>query len=382
MAIDPNALTLSEWAHLSNDPLVLKITESLHKTLNILQDIPLVTDETLNMVGMRYVDTLPGVNWGQINKAPTVVKGKPTPYEEQAFLIRNQFQVDKRLVNNKNNIQSPVQTEIDMFMEALTYELNFRFILNDPTNQNDLTNGLAPGTTSGSTTGMAQFAGNGDAWVGLATRMNNPAQYGIPSEMLINGTSIGTGLDLTAATLGSTTAGVPQAASNLFIESVQQMLDTMNAPEGDGVVFYCNDLLKRRWERAVRTSGAGGGFDITRDAFDRPVATYKNAKIRDVGRLAPLAGANQSLRVISPFELPTGAPSFSGQTNANYTSLYAVRYGDGYFKGWQTNPLKPDNLGVDPTNGVMINIVVDWGAGLWQQHNRSVCRLFGIKISP
>ena len=349
MAIDPNALTLAEWAHLSNDPLVLKITESLHKTLNILQDIPLVTDETLKMTGMRYIDNLPGVNWGQINKAPAVTKGKPTPYEEQAFLIRNQFQIDKRLVNNKNNIQSPVQSEIDMFMEALTYELNYRFISNDPT---DAANG------------------NADAWVGLATRLNNAASYGINAEMNIDGSAVP--LDLTANTLsggGTVTASV---AANQFVESVQQMLDYMNSPEGDGVVFYCNDLLKRRWERGIRAMGAGAGFDITRDAFDRPVATYKNAKIRDVGRRV-----DQVTRVITSTENANGTLGSS-----NYTSLYAVRYGDSYFKGWQTNPLKPDNLGVDPTNGVMINIVVDWGSGLWQPHNRSVCRLHGIKVSP
>jgi len=351
MAIDPNALTLAEWAHLSNDPLVLKITESLHKTLNILQDIPLVTDETMKMSGMRFIDNLPGVNWGQINKAPTVTKGKPTPYEEQAFLIRNQFQIDKRLVNNKNNIQSPVQTEIDMFMEALTYELNYRFITNDPT---DTVNG------------------NPDAWVGLATRLKNAAQYGISTEMNIDGSAIGTGLDLTSATLAGSTAS---SSANLFVEAVQQMLDFMNSPEGDGVVFYCNDLLKRRWERGIRAMGAGSGFDITRDAFDRPVATYKNAKIRDVGRRV-----DQITRVITSNEHADGSLGTPG-TDV-YTSLYAVRYGDSYFKGWQTNPLKPDNLGIDPTNGVMINIVVDWGSGLWQPHNRSVCRLHGIKVSP
>lgn len=347
MAIDSSALTLAEWAHMSNDPLVMKITESLHKTLNILQDIPLVTDETLKMTGMRYVDSLPAVSWGQINKAPTVTKGKPTPYEEQAFLIRNQFQIDKRLVNNKNNIESPVQSEIDIFMEALTYELNYRFIANNPA---DTTNG------------------NPDAWVGLATRLSNPAQYGVQPEMAIDAG----GVDLSASGLTSSNAA---DNANQFVEYVQQMLDYMNAPEGDGVVFYCNDLLKRRWERGIRKMGAGAGFDISRDSFDRPVATYKNARIRDVGRRA-----DQETRVITSYETATGTVGTQG-TDV-HTSLYAVRYGDGYFKGWQTNPLKPDNLGVDPTNGVMINIVVDWGSGLWQQHNRSVARLYDIKVSP
>lgn len=352
MAIDPNALTLAEWAHLSNDPLVLKITESLHKTLNILQDIPFVTDETMSMKGFRYIDNLPGVNWGQINKAPVVTKGKPTPYEEAAFLIRNQFQIDKRLLNNKNNITNPMQSEVDMFMEALTYELNYRFIANDPT---DTVNG------------------NVDAWQGLASRISNSQ---IPTELNIDGSASALGpINITQAQLSSTTPTVAATAGNQFIEAVQSMLDFMNAPEGDGVVFYCNDLLKRRWERSIRAMGAGSGFDITRDAFDRPIAMYKNAKVRDVGRRV-----DQVTRVITSNEKANGSLGVVGTDD--YTSLYAVRYGDGYFKGWQTNPLKPDNLGVDPTNGIMINLVVDWGSGLWQQHNRSVCRLHGILISP
>lgn len=387
MAIDPQALTLAEWAHMSNDPLVMKITESLHKTLNILQDIPMVTADEMTMQGVRYIDSLPTVTWGKINQAPTVTKGKPTPYEEQVALVRNQFQVDKRLVNNKNNIESPIQSEVDIYMEALTFELNFRFIQNNPTlTGTDLLTGLAIGSSAGGYTGLSQFAGNSNSWLGLAYRLSPGLLdvYGIPSEMLINGGSFeGGAVDLSITEL-SGTGGADVA--NTFIEAIQQMLDYMNAPEGDGVVFYCNDLVKRRWERAIRKLGAGGGFDITRDAFDRPVACYKNAKIRDVGRAAPLAndtqatGPNQSYRIISSNETANGTAGYPGQSGADYTSIYAVRYGDTFFKGWQTNPLKPENLGIDPTNGIMINVVVDWGAGLFPMHNRCMCRMYGINV--
>jgi len=42
MAVDFNgALTLADYAAISNDPLVKEITKSLHKTWNAVKDIPL-----------------------------------------------------------------------------------------------------------------------------------------------------------------------------------------------------------------------------------------------------------------------------------------------------------------------------------------------------
>lgn len=365
MAIDSNALTLSEWAHLSNDPLVMKITDSMLKTNNLLQDIPLVTDGAMKMVGMRTIDNLPVISWGQINKAPTVTKGKPTPYEEQAFLVRNQFQVDKRLQNNKNNITPPLQYEVDSFMEAFNYEFNFRYIQNDPSNPNDLTGGT-----------NTAWEGMPDSIVGLRTRLNNPTEYGVNSEMYIDASTFYGGIDLTAATLGGSSG---QQAANNFIALVQNMLNIMGAPNGDGVIFYGNDFLKLQWEYAIRVMGIGAGFDVTRDNFDHPVEKYKAATIRDVGRMAPQAGGVQTTRVITSYEKANGQPG-TFQTDL-YTSLYAVRYGTGFFRGWQTNKLVPENLGIDPTNGMMINMVVDWGMGLLMEHTRSICGAHGIKIN-
>ena len=337
MAIDTNALTLSEYAMQSNDPLVMKITYSLHRMANVLEDIPLITKKSLVQNGVRFVDNLPTVNWGQINQTPTITKGKPTPYQEQIWLIRNQFQVDKKLMEDRNAIQDPLEVQINAYMQALTYDINHKFIKN-----------AHDGT------------GDNQAPVGLQARIDNGVQYGVNSEMKIDGG----GVDLSAS--------MTQATANQFIEQVQQMLDYMNAADGDGVVFYCNDLLKRRWERAVRMLGAGGGFTMTKDAFDRSVSMYKGAKIRDIGRKV-----DQTTRIIGD-ESATGTAYTSG---SKYTSLYAVRYGQDTFCGWQFEALKPNNLGLDPTNGVTYNTVIDWAFGLWMPHTRAICRQFNIKTA-
>jgi hypothetical protein len=111
--------------------------------------------------------------------------------------------------------------------------------------------------------------------------------------------------------------------------------------------------------------GIGAGFDVTRDSFDRPVEKYKNATVRTVGRKA-----DGTTSVISDTQ------TASGITGSVASSIYAVRYGTGYAQGWQSGPFKPTYLGLSKENGIMHNVVFDWGIGLWIPHTRAVGRLF------
>jgi hypothetical protein len=336
---DTQALTLSEYAVQSNDPLAQKITFSLHKTMNVVQDIPLLTRKTFIQNGVRFVDNLPGVNWGQLNVPPTITRGKPTPYQEQMYLVRNQFQIDSKFIGEQNAITNPLDVQIEAWMEAFGYDFNQKFINN----------------------GHSAALGNDpNAPIGLRCRLDNPSSYGVISEMKIGAG----GIDIS-------TGGLTTATANGFIGYIQQLLDYMNEPDGNNVVLYMNDYLKRRFEASIRQLGAGGGFTMTKDAFDRGVSKYKEAVIRDVGRQV-----DQVTRIISPNEDINGNDGGSG-----YTSIYGVKYGAESFCGWQWEPLKPKNLGLDPTNGVAYNTVIDWGVGLWQPHNRSIGRVYGIKIA-
>ena len=345
MAIDTNALSLGEYAIQSNDPLVQKITFSLHKTANILQDIPLVTRDTMRMKGVRFLGNLPGVTWSTLNTAPTVTKGKPTAFEEQLFLVRNQFQIDRRFKNNEDNIQDPADVQLNAWMEAFAYDFNTKFI-------NNTHNG---GTSS-----------NTNAPAGLRYRLDNPATYGTNGEMKIS-----------AGALDISSAGLTQANANTLIEYIQSMFDYMNEPDGQDCVLYMNDLMRRKFEKAVRLMGAGAGFTTQKDAFDRSISTYKNAKIRDVGRQV-----DQITRVIPNTEDVNGNQAGDpGYLTDTKSSIYAVKYGTESFCGWQPEPLKPKDLGLDPTNGVIYNYVIDWGVGLFQPHTRAVARLYNIKVA-
>jgi hypothetical protein len=184
--------------------------------------------------------------------------------------------------------------------------------------------------------------------------MNNPADYDIPSEMDI-------AIDSSFADLYSSTS----AKANNFIYKVQELLDNMNSPDGDGVVLYMNEATKRRIELNIRVMGIGAGFDITQDSYNRPVEKYKNATIRTVGRKS-----DGTTHIIQD-NLNNGVSGDAGKCS----HIYAVRYGTGYVQGWQSGPFKPTYLGLSKENGIMHNVVFDWGVGLWVPHVRAIGRL-------
>jgi hypothetical protein len=331
MAIDFNgALTLADYAAISNDPVVKEITKSLHQTWNALKDIPLYTSPSLKQVGMRYLNSnIPAPNWTGVNSEPVPVKGRPKSYEENMYLVRNKILVDKVLMAQPQNIIDPIEAQVQIFLEGFAYDFNDKFINNSP------------------------VTGTVDCFPGLGYRLDNFADFDIPSEMDIS-------VPTTQATLKS--GSITAALSNGLFAAIQELLDNMNAPDGNGVVLYMNEFAKRQIEFAIRTMGIGAGFDVTMDSFDRPVEKYKSATVRTVGRK-------------SDGTTPIIANNLAGPVASKSTHIYAVRYGTGYVQGWQSGPFKPEYLGLSKENGIMHNVVFDWGVGLWVPHTRAIGRL-------
>lgn len=334
MAIDFNgALTLADHAAISNDPLVKEITKSLHQTWNALKDVPLFTSPSLKQIGMRYLNSgIPLPNWTGINSEPAAVRGRPKSYEEQMYLVRNKILVDHVLLDQPTNIIDPIEAQVQIFLEGFAYDFNDKFINNNP------------------------VTGNVDCFPGLDFRLNNASDYDIPGEMSLTATT-------TLADISAT--GVTATKANAFIGFLQELLDNMNAPNGDGVVLYMSERAKRQVEMAIRVMGLGAGFDVTMDSFDRPVEKYKAATVRTVGRKA-----DGTTSIISDTQTVTNI------TASKASTIYAVRYGTGYVQGWQSGPFKPTYLGLSKENGVMHNVVFDWGIGLWVPHTRAIGRLY------
>jgi hypothetical protein len=336
---DANSYTLADLALNSNDPMIRKISMSLIMNGNVMQDLPIENYASFKANGLRWqgANALPTVAWRALNQDPATTKGTPTPFEEQAYTLSNNIDIDSKLLRDVNAIQNPFAQQISAYLKAATYDFNDKFINNAP------------------------ITGDENAIVGLRTRMDNPTIYGIETEMKIDAA-----VDLSASPITS-------ANANKFLEALQQALDFMGNPEGDGVVFYGNDLVLRKITSAVRILGAGGGFRFDQDAFDRTVTKYRNASFRDLGRKA-----DQSTRIIPTTETNTGA---SGGTQ--YTSLYGVHFAmEDAFKAWNFDSLEQSVIGPFLLqNGVQQRVTIDWTVGLFQENTRAVSRLYDIKVA-
>lgn len=336
MTIAANSVTLADYALTSNSEMVRAVTYSLIDYGNVMQDVPLIPKKTLIANGVRFEGNLPTVNWSPLNAEGVTTKGTPTPYQEQVYLIRNYIDVDKLLVEEENAIVNPRAVQEEAFLKSLTYDMNYKFFQNN------------------------HITGDVNAPVGLAYRIANGGTYGVRPENLIDAG----GVDLSSSGINSTT-------SNNFIEYLDQLLWSVDSINGEGVVLYMNEVMQRRFAKAVRIMGTSGGFTIMKDQFDRTIQMYKGAIVRDPGYKQ-----DQSTRILTTTELATGLAN----TGGTFTSIYAVNYGTDHFFGWQFEPPNVLDLGLI-NNGVIYRTVIDWAVGLMNASTRSIGRLYDIKLA-
>lgn len=334
--ISSASLTLQQYAFQSNEPLIQKIVYSLLDVSSVLNDIPFATKGTLKANGARIVGGLPAANWRKLNADSVVASGTAAPFQEQAYILSNLIDIDRLILMDQNAVGNPASVQSDMMLKSWSYDMTDKFF-----NNNHVT-------------------GNADAWVGIRQRLDDTTTWGTNSACKINGG----GVDVS-------NAGLSTANANTLIRLTDQMLDEMGNPDGDNVVIYMNRDLRRRFAAAVRQLGAGGGFDMTQDAFGRRVMTYRNAIVRSVG-----VKADQTTEIITSTETAAGANGAS-----TFTSMYAVNYGEDKFSGWQMTPLQAINIGLRPDAPSMYRIFLEWPTGLYQAYTRSIARVFNIKVS-
>lgn len=335
MTINAGTVTLADYALLSNSPLVQAVTYSLILYSNIMQDIPITDKKTLISNGVRFEGNLPTVNWSQLNAEGVTTKGTPTPYQENAYIIRNYIDVDKFLVEDENQLVDPRATMADAWLKAYTYEMNFRYFKND------------------------HVTGNVNAPVGLRFRIDNGGTFGVRPENKIDAGSV----DLSHSGITTTTA-------NEFLEYLDQLLWSVDAPDGNGVVLYMNEVMQRRFAYALRTLGTNGGFSIMQDQFNRVVTMYKGAILRDPGYQS-----DQATRIITTTEAASGADGSS-----TFTSIYAVNYSTDHFFAWEFEPPNVQDLGLI-YNGAIYRTLIDWAVGFMNASTRSIGRLYDIKLA-
>jgi hypothetical protein len=335
MAISASAINLAQYALMSNSPLVREVVFSLIENGDVRQDIPFVSRASLLASGVRWEGNLPTVTWANINDEGTTTSGTPTPYQEQAFVMRNNIDVDHLLVEDENQIVDPRGVQVEAYLRSAVYDFNDKFI-----NNNHVT-------------------GNAKAPVGLRYRIDNPTIFGVRSANKISGSAV----DITPSGATAVTFGA-------FIELLDQLLWSVDSPEGVGVSLYMNSALHRRINRLAATFSGQGGFGQATDQLGRTVATYKSARIREIG-----LKSDQSTEIITSTEDTAGLDASS-----TYTSVYAVRYDLSHCFGWQYGALDAKDLGL-MENGVIYRTFIEWAGGLMMASNRSIARLYDIKYA-
>lgn len=338
MAISSSSITLAQYALTANNPLIQKVAFSLLNLGSVMEDWPLLTDNAMKQVGVRITGNLPTINWRKLNESSTTVSGTPNQFAEQAYIVSGMIDADRFIVQDRNSIQDPRATQLQMFLAGWTYDMNDKFINNN------------------------HQSGDADAFVGIRERLDTTSTWGTNSACKINAG----GLDISDSGLSATTG-------NNLVKTLEQMLGEIGDLDGNGVVFYMNRNVSRRVNQAIRLLGAGGGFDMTQDAFGRRVTTFRNAKVKVLG-----TKADQSTEIITNTETSAGANGSS-----TYSSIYAVKYGEGYVQPWQFDDFGNSiyEVGMRSDEPTQFRIAIDYAVGLLQTHTRAVARAYGFKVA-
>lgn len=333
MAVDANAVTLGQYALMSNDPRVTGFTNSLIEDGSVMaRDIPFVTDPTLVQRGSRFEGNLPTVDWTPLNTEGAVTSGTPTPWSAQAWVIRNRIQVDKFLMADKNQISSPMAIQVAAYAKGVAYDFNDKWINN-----------------------TAALESN--AVIGLRDRLDNAAVYGVRAANKING-----GLTMTA--------GMTAVNANAVLAVLDEALWSVGSADGNDCVIYANEVFIRRFHLALRVLGTTGGLDTTRDQFDRVVTRYKGAIIRDIGYKA-----DQATRIITATESAAGVDAAS-----TFTSFYVVKFGRGMgLYGWQFAPMFVSAPFLTE-GGAVEQVNIDWAGGLAMDSHRAIARVYNVNL--
>jgi hypothetical protein len=150
------------------------------------------------------------------------------------------------------------------------------------------------------------------------------------------------------------------ANSPLSLEALDNAID-----EVDGAThLVMSKAMRRKLMKAAR-AGVGGDIQVTQDEFGFRVTRYNDLPI-------VVADYNEAgTRVIDFNEAgPAGG--------SNSTSIYVVRFGDGYVTGLQNGIMDVEDLG-DLKTLPLLRTRIEWIVGMAVMHGRACARVWGIQ---
>lgn len=321
------AVTLNEYAKLTNDPLKKGFILDLLRYSDILKRIPFVDVAGLKVGGTRW-QTLPSVAFRKIGGSYTESTGTVENIQETLAVLGGEVYIDRILAKAGGTIQSPLQVQMQMKAKAVAFQFNDSFINGDQ-------------------------AVDPDSFEGLKKRVSN-----MPSRMTLD-LSPGAGDSLKVL------AGATQ--EHAFIDAIHQATKYV---DGANVIF-CNETSYIGLGQVARRLNL---YQEITDALGKRWDTINGVPFVDVG----LKG-DKATEIITNTEDP-------GDAGNDATSLYVARIDtDDGLHGLQVAGLgmdvyDPMKGGEDPTAPRYIRRI-DWAVGLYNLSNYCVARVKGFKMA-
>lgn len=347
--VDANAYNLLDHAQNSNDPLIKETALVMIEASSIFTDIPTVTRKSFKMNGTRITGDLADPSWVNIDEPPAIVKDPdPEPWEEGIFIHRDGCQVDDLYLQEENVINDPFELKIKTKIRGFTYSLNDALINNVHLNYANRNRAV-----------------NKKCFVGLRERLDKPELYYTNTNCKIDGG----GVDLSSG--GAASDGIQMEYL------LEQALAEIGAPDGTGVAIVASSKWRRSFNRSIKKAGSGGGFRYDKDALDRTVEMFMNAKVIDCGRKAPTGSkmARTQTSIISNTETSDG----TADTGSQYTSVYLIKYGMEHLYKWEFAPFKPSEPYLLP-DGTTWQVNLNGTCGIAIPDTRAFARIYDIKV--
>jgi len=320
------AYTLADFSAQATQPLKKAVIETWRQESFLMDKLPIETSGTLSVEFVR-TKTLPTITARNIGEAMTESKGVLEPMSETVSVLSAYIDIPREYVAASNTLGNIRAEQTKMFSKALAYKFNDMFINGTP-------------------------ASNPKEMTGIWYRLLNDA----PAAQSINGTGIDVSPDSSSLT----------TASGTLIDLMNELNYSIDGHQAD--MFLVNKTLYLRILAAIRIAGL---WATTKDAFGRELPTFNGIPIIDIG----VAG-DQSTSIIKDTETAAG----TALTGGTFTSMYAVKMGDGYVKGFQEEAVDVKDVGL-LENGIAYRTHINWTIGLYVPNPRSIARVYNIQAA-
>lgn len=322
--------TLADLAKIEKQALRKGVIENLLRDSDILGMLPFENVDALTNVVVRWRN-LPATGFRAINAAYTHAEGSYEQVYESVYLLGGEIQLDRIFGKVKNTVVDPRVDQISQKVKSLALTFNDYFINGDT-------------------------ATDPDGFEGLKKRV-----AGMPTRQSVY---------VAASNAAAADPTSSAAAARTFVTKLEEAYYKTN--RGKVNAIFCNEGMRWGIGRAIRLGAASGGawLELTKDAWDREILTYKGAPLVDAG-----LKKDQSTEIITDTET-------AGDAASDATSLYFVSFGlDDGLVGIQLNELET----YDPNGGGEMEttpakqIRIEWPVGLANFGSYSIVRVRNVE---